>query len=203
MAAVTQSRRALQPAVFLDKDGTLVRDVPFNVDPARLDIYPEVPSVLAALSALGYRLIVISNQPGVAHGYFDDTAVAAVGEELRRGLAMHGIPLAGFHYCPHHPQGSVAALARECDCRKPRAGLLVHAAREHRIDLGSSWMIGDILNDVEAGNRAGCRTILVDRGNETEWLAGEHRKPHAIVSDLHGALGHIREHAQPARRELP
>lgn len=180
--------RSLHPAIFLDKDGTIVEDIPYNVDPGRVRLYPEVPEVLAAWHARGYLLVVISNQPGVALGRFDETALKKANTAIVGMLADKDIPLAGFFYCPHHPKGSVADYTRDCDCRKPRCGLLLRAARELQIDLGRSWMIGDILNDVEAGNRAGCRSILVDRGNETEWINGLHRHPHAVVADLREAF---------------
>lgn len=176
--------KRLKPAVFLDKDGTLVEDIPYNVDISKIRFYPEVPDALAQLAARGYLLIVVSNQPGIAHGYFDAAAVEAAGTAIWNELAKRGVPLAGFYYCPHHPEGNVKSYAVACDCRKPLAGLLLRAAREHEIDLSRSWMIGDILNDVEAGKHAGCRTILVDRGNETEWLSGPLREPDHVAPDM-------------------
>src|SRR5205823_6483112 len=171
-------------AVFLDKDGTLIEDVPYNVDPARVRLMPGAAEGLRALHAAGYRLLVISNQSGVARGYFEEAALAAVGERLGELLAEAGVPLAGFYYCPHHPEGSVAAYAVECSCRKPQPGLLVRAAREHGLDLAASWLVGDILNDIEAGRAAGCRTVLLDNGHETEWILTPQRRPHYMATDL-------------------
>jgi histidinol-phosphate phosphatase family protein len=171
-------------AVFLDKDGTLVEDVPYNVDPARIRLAPGAREGLLALSAAGYRLVVVSNQSGVARGYFPETALGGVGERLRELLAECGVPLAGFHWCPHHPAGSVAAYAVECACRKPLPGLIVRAADDLGLDRRRSWMVGDILDDVEAGRRAGCRTVLLDNGHETEWLRSPERTPHLIAADL-------------------
>ncbi len=168
-------------AIFLDKDGTLIEDVPYNVDPALIRLYPDVPEALRRFRAAGYRLIVISNQAGVARGYFEEEALVGVRETLYRLLAAEGVPLDGFYYCPHHPGGVVAAYAVACECRKPGPGMILRAAREHGVDLAGSWMVGDILNDVEAGNRAGCRTVLIDNGNETEWVAGEGRTPHLVA----------------------
>lgn len=171
-------------AVFLDKDGTLVEDVPWEADPDRVQLTPGALEGLALLHRAGYLLIVISNQSGVAMGRFAESRLAAVEERLRSLLAAEGIPLAGFYYCPHHPQGTVARYATECVCRKPRPGLILRAAREQGIDLAGSWFVGDILDDVEAGHRAGCRSILVDRGGETQWLPGPDRMPDAVASDL-------------------
>lgn len=181
----------MNAAIFLDKDGTLVEDVPYNVDSARIRIYPEVVSTLTALSAEGYKLLVVSNQPGIAHGYFDGAAVEHAGAQLLRMLRDDGARVDDFYYCPHDPEGKVAEYSVSCDCRKPQPGLLLRAAREHRVDLSASWMIGDILNDVEAGKRAGCRAILVDRGNETEWLPGEWRQPDITARNLDEALRYI------------
>ena len=92
--------------------------------------------------------------------------------------------LDGFYYCPHHPDGIVPRYAVACDCRKPEPGLIHPAAREHDLALGESWFIGDILDDVEAGRRAGCRTVLIDNGNETEWKRSPLRRPDLVARDL-------------------
>jgi D,D-heptose 1,7-bisphosphate phosphatase len=171
-------------AVFLDKDGTLIEDVPYNVNPDRMVLTPGAEEGLRSLHQAGYQLIVISNQSGVARGYFPETALKPVENHLRKLLADVGVPLAGFYYCPHYPGGVISSYAIACDCRKPQPGLLKQAAREHGIDLTQSWFIGDILNDVEAGRSANCRTILIDNGNETEWELSRDRLPHHVVSEL-------------------
>lgn len=171
-------------AVFLDKDGTLIEDVPYNVDPALIRLAPAAAEGLRALHDAGYRLIVVSNQSGIARGYFPESALAAVADRVRALLADVGVPLAGFYYCPHHPQGSNPAYAVVCDCRKPQPGLILRAARSHDIDLDRSWLIGDILDDVEAGRRAGCQTILIDDGHETEWTFTHDRLPHHVAANL-------------------
>jgi histidinol-phosphate phosphatase family protein len=187
-------------AVFLDKDGTLVEDVPYNVDPERIRLAPGAAEGLRELHAAGYRLVVVSNQSGVARGYFPEEALTAVENRLRELMAQSGVPLAGFYYCPHHPRGQVAAYAVACDCRKPQPGMLVRAAREQGIDLADSWLVGDILDDMEAGRRAGCRTVLIDNGHETEWVPGPDRWPHHVAADLAEAAAIITGRA--AGREL-
>jgi D,D-heptose 1,7-bisphosphate phosphatase len=171
-------------AIFLDKDGTLIVDVPYNVDPEKIRLTPGAIEGLQALQRAGYLLIVISNQSGIARGYFPETALVAVEERLHELLAEHGILLAGIYYCPHHPEGVVKEYAIVCSCRKPAPGLLLQAACDLNIDLGLSWFIGDILDDVEAGHRAGCKTVLIDNGNETEWQLSAERSPDYTCTDL-------------------
>ncbi len=174
-------------AIFLDKDGTLVDDIPYNVDPRRITLCCGAASALRLLARMDYRFYVVSNQDGIARGHFDETALDGVRDRLGDLLFREQLMLDGFYYCPHHPAGEVARYAVDCLCRKPMPGMLLQAAREHDIDLRASWMVGDILNDVEAGNRAGCRTVLVDSGNETEWRLGQHRLPTRVVSDIYAA----------------
>lgn len=171
-------------AVFLDKDGTLIEDLPYNVNPDLMQLTPGAEEGLRSLHAAGYQLIIISNQSGVARGYFPEEALLNVEVRSRELLVEIGVPLAGFYYCPHHPDGNVLGYNIDCFCRKPEPGLILCAAQEHDIDLASSWFIGDILNDVEAGLRAGCKTVLIDNGNETEWILSPLRLPHYIATDL-------------------
>jgi histidinol-phosphate phosphatase family protein len=152
---------AVQRAVFLDKDGTLIEDVPYNVDPSRIRLTPGAPGALQLLSGEGFRLIVVTNQSGVGRGYFEESALAAVEEELRRLVRLAGAEIHGFYYCPHLPVEELEGGEEPCACRKPLPGLLYAAAAEHGIDLEESWLVGDIVDDVEAGRRAGCRTVLV------------------------------------------
>jgi histidinol-phosphate phosphatase family protein len=169
------------PAVFLDKDGTLIENVPYNVDPARVRPLPGVLPGLRMLARAGFALVVVSNQPGVALGRFPRAALDRLERCLDELMRTAGVTITGYFWCTHHPQGSDPAHAVDCTCRKPQPGLLQQAAQRHGIDLAASWMIGDILDDVEAGRRAGCHAVLVDRGGETEWRRGPLRVPDAIV----------------------
>lgn len=171
-------------AIFLDKDGTLVEDVPYNVDPAQVRLSLGAGIGLRRLHAAGYPLIVVSNQSGVARGYFAEESLVAVETRLRELLADEGVPLSGFYYCPHYPGGTVARYAVTCGCRKPAPGMLAQAIHDHDLDPRACWMVGDILDDMEAGRRAGCRTILLDNGHETEWVLNAWREPHHRALDL-------------------
>jgi D,D-heptose 1,7-bisphosphate phosphatase len=192
----------MHTAVFLDKDGTLIPDIPYNVAPDRISLYPGVGAGLRQLHQAGYLLIVVSNQSGVARGYFPETALEGVEQRLRSLLEQEGVPLAGFYYCPHHPEGKNAEYAIACTCRKPQPGLLHQAVRDHAIDLSQSWLIGDILNDIEAGRAAGCRTILIDNGNETEWQLDRQRLPHHLAVNFWEAT-QIIQAVEPHRLNLP
>lgn len=197
-----RSRHPLRPAVFLDKDGPLLENVPYNVDPKDMRFAPGAAEALALLGRTRLRLIVVSNQRGVALGYFPRAALLRVETHLRRMFAECGAMLDAAYWCPHDPEGIVAPYACRCDCHKPEPGLLLRASRDYRIDLERSWMVGDILDDIEAGNRAGCRAILTDCGNETEWQTAPARLPYAIVSNLHEAARIIVErHALETRHE--
>jgi D-glycero-D-manno-heptose 1,7-bisphosphate phosphatase len=174
-------------AIFLDKDGTLVDDVPYNIDPQKMVLSKDAGEGLRLLANMGYQLIVVSNQSGIAKGFFREDAMQIVEQRLAELLKNERVNLFAFYYCPHHPHGSATAYRMECNCRKPLPGMLLQAANDHNIDLAASWMIGDILDDVEAGKRAGCRTILLDNGNETEWLISSYRKPDFMMPDIHAA----------------
>jgi D-glycero-D-manno-heptose 1,7-bisphosphate phosphatase len=175
-------------AIFIDKDGTLVHDVPYNVDPDYIRLQPGASLAIREWKNAGFLVIVISNQSGIARGYFKEHEIQLVIEKLRALLRDGGADIDDFYYCPHFPDGIVAEYSIICNCRKPAPGLIVEAAIKWEIDLSASWMIGDILNDVEAGVRAGCRTVLIDNGNETEWHLTQQRMPTLIVKDLTEAV---------------
>jgi D,D-heptose 1,7-bisphosphate phosphatase len=181
----------LAPAIFIDKDGTLVLDVPYNIDASRIVLREGAGPALARLFDAGFVLVLVTNQPGIAQGRYVQADLDAVWNELNRQLAPHGVHFTAIYYCPHDPDGSVALYAHPCECRKPRPGMLLRAARQHRLDLGRSWMIGDILDDVEAGHAAGCRAVLLDVGSETEWRQGELRQPDFVAPTLMAAAGSI------------
>jgi D-glycero-D-manno-heptose 1,7-bisphosphate phosphatase len=174
----------MNKAVFLDKDGTLIKDIPWNVNPALISLEPYAVQALLTLQREGFRLFVVSNEPGIARGYFSEADIQRNFLEICKQLGRPGVRLQGFYYCPHDAQGSQWPYAIPCDCRMPLPGLLLRAAEEHHIDLSASWMIGDMLDDVEAGNRAGCQTILLNNGHETVWDLQEKRMPTYTAPDL-------------------
>jgi D-glycero-D-manno-heptose 1,7-bisphosphate phosphatase len=160
-------------AVLFDRDGVLnelvyypeqsVVDSPFTSHQFKLA--PGVAKQLRRLRELGYKLVVISNQPGIAKRHFTQKTLKAMSTKMNRLLAKEGVKLDGEYYCLHHPDASVAKYRVNCDCRKPKPGLLLRAADELGISLARSWMVGDGLTDVLAGKKAGCRTILLGNTN--------------------------------------
>jgi histidinol-phosphate phosphatase family protein len=143
---------------------------------------------LRALKAHGYLLVVVSNQSGVALGRFRLEALRAVEQRIQELLAASGVAVDAFFYCPHLPYAANVRYAVRCLCRKPQPGLLRRAARDLGLDLTQSWLVGDILDDIEAGNRAECSTVLVDTGNETEWrLDDPFRRPRYLAGSLRQA----------------
>ncbi len=177
-------------ALFLDRDGTLVHPRHYPSRPEQLLLYDGIAPSLLQLQQAGFRLIVITNQAGIARGYFDEAALQAMHEHLTAELAKLGVQVHAIYHCPHHPEGVVPELAIRCDCRKPQPGMLLRASSEHEIDLSKSWFVGDILDDVEAGNRAGCRTVLVDLGTEQP-PEKEIRTPLLVARDTPHALAMI------------
>lgn len=188
-------------AAFVDKDGTLVRDVPYNVDPARVEFTSHALEGLSVLDRAGYAIVVVTNQPGLATGRFTRRAFGELEAALRARIAREsGVVLAGFYCCPHAPD---AAGRPACLCRKPAPGMLRRAAIELSIELGKSWLIGDILDDVEAAHRAGSRAVLLDVGNETEWKLSPIRRPEHSAPDLLEAARRIVEGDAPHVVALP
>ena len=190
----------LRAAIFVDKDGTLIENRPYNVNPRRVVFPRGTFGALQRLAALGYLIVVVSNQPGIELHYFDRAALDALSHWLKERLADAGIALAGFYACPHAPADGKPG----CTCRKPSPGLLLRAARELDIALDHSWMIGDILDDVEAGQRAGCRTILLDAGSGSDSSPGPARRPTLRARTLgEAALLIVADHRRSAHGAAP
>jgi D-glycero-D-manno-heptose 1,7-bisphosphate phosphatase len=180
-----------RPAIFLDRDGTLVEARHFPSTPDELSLFDGLASDLAGVQGFGYRLVVITNQSGIARGLFSPAALEIMHDYLRQQLQQSGAVLDAIYHCPHHPEGIVPEFSITCDCRKPAPGMLLRATQELDIEPARSWFIGDILDDVEAGNRAGCRTILVDLGTESE-PEEESRQPTFVARDSRHAIAIVR-----------
>ena len=151
-------------AVFLDRDGTINVEREFLHRPAEFEFIHGAPQAIRLLNDAGFLVIVVTNQSGVARGYYDESAVSRLHRHLDAELARFGAAIDGYYFCPHHPAYSTGSHGKSCACRKPQAGMLLKAANDFPLDLASSYLIGDKLADVEAGLNAGCRPILVRTG---------------------------------------
>lgn len=177
------------PAVLVDRDGTLNVDHGYIGRLDLLHLYPYSIEALRLLQHAGFKLVVVTNQAGVARGMFSEAFVHESHEWLRRQFSAGGVQFDGIYHCPHHPEGSVPEYAVACDCRKPRPGMAQRAARDLDLDLSRSYVIGDKWRDVRLGNEVGASGILVRTG----YGATEERQPEAgttasaIVDDVHAA----------------
>lgn len=188
-------------AIFLDRDGVIneliyyreqgVIDSPFTVEQFRL--LPGVSEAIKKFREMDYKVILVSNQPGIAKGHMSQQTFAAIAKKMKAELAKDGAFLDAEYYCLHHPEAKVERLRANCECRKPKSGLLIQAAKDIDIDLSESWMVGDGLTDVKAGKEAGCRTILLGRMKcELCQLMDEEKvRTDAICSDLSEAVEKI------------
>ncbi len=155
-------------AIFLDRDGTIIDDTGYIDDPGRVRLLPKSADAIRTLRKAGFLVVIVSNQSGVARGLFDENTLSKVHERMEALLLEEGAALDGAYYCPYltGADAKVEAYRKSSDLRKPEPGMLYAAAADHDVDLAASWMIGDSLRDVEAGTRAGCRTILIDSKNQ-------------------------------------
>jgi D-glycero-D-manno-heptose 1,7-bisphosphate phosphatase len=154
----------MRAALFLDRDGVIVDEAEYLADPAQLRLLPGAAEAIADLNRKSVPVIVVTNQSGVARGYFPESRIAEIHEQLDRLLAGQGAQIARYYYCPHHPTEGQSPYRVDCQCRKPRPGMLLQAARDLSLDLRQSYLVGDKLSDLEAGASAGCRTVLVRTG---------------------------------------
>ena len=161
----------MNKAVFLDRDGVIneiiyhkeigILDSPANADEIKL--FPDVGKAINSFKNLGFKVIIVSNQPGLAKDKFTMDAFEKMKERLKVELKKQGAYVDAEYYCLHHPEGILKEYTQVCDCRKPKPGMILQAAKDHDIDLSSSWMIGDGITDVKAGQSAGCKTIFIGR----------------------------------------
>ena len=175
--------QTMSRAVFLDRDGTVNEEVGYLSDLAQLRLLPGAAKAISRLNEAGLKVVLVTNQSGVARGYFPESFVHETHELLTKMLAEQGARLDGIYYCPHHPRAGNSLYTVACDCRKPGTGLLDGAARDLSIDLRRSFVVGDKWSDVELGQRAGSRTILVRSGFAPD-DPGNQRPPRIPEPDL-------------------
>jgi len=180
-------------AAFLDRDGTLIEEVGYLDRLERVDLYPWTIDAIRALNRAGVRVVLVSNQSGVARGFFTEQVVDDVHRHMAKLLEAGGARIDAYYYCPHHPDGKVTEYAIACECRKPNPGLVERAVREFGIDPACSFVVGDRWLDVALARRVNARGVLVRTG----YGATEERKPpagmraDAVADNLAGAVGWI------------
>ena len=161
-------------AVFLDRDGTMAEDVSYCRRPEDFRLLRNTAKAIKLLNECGFKVIVVTNQSGVGRGYFTEEALAQIHEKMKRELARQGARVDAIYYCPHHPDDN-------CDCRKPKPGMMRQAVKDYHIDLERSFVMGDMLSDIAMGKATGCRTILI--GNRPPVGGGE-AEPDDIAPDI-------------------
>ena len=154
----------LAPTVFLDRDGTLIEEVGYLSHLDRIALYPWSIESVKLLNRAGFKVVVVTNQAGVARGLFDEDFIDGAHRFLDQKFSDGGATIDKFYYCPHHPEASVEAYRSECDCRKPKAGMLWKAAQELQLELSHSFVIGDRLSDLRLGPAVGAKSVLVRTG---------------------------------------
>jgi D-glycero-D-manno-heptose 1,7-bisphosphate phosphatase len=150
-------------AIFLDRDGTINEEVGYLNNLTKLVLIPQAATAMKMINVSGMKSVVVTNQSGVARGYFTTAFVARVHRQIQLMLAPHHAHIDAFYYCPHHPEGQ-GIYRQECNCRKPEPGMLLRAARDIEIDLGRSYLIGDTRKDMQAALKAGVKKVLVRTG---------------------------------------
>ncbi|MDO3379591.1 D-glycero-beta-D-manno-heptose 1,7-bisphosphate 7-phosphatase [Geoalkalibacter halelectricus] len=181
----------MRRAVFLDRDGTINVEKDYLFRSEDFEFIPGAPAAIARLNRAGFLVVVVTNQSGVARGFFDSEDVRRLHEHLQSELAAQGAAVDAFYLCPHHPEQGLGPYKIDCDCRKGHPGMLLQAAAEHGIDLEQSFMVGDKMADVQAGRRAGCRPLLVLTGYGTEDAKKLQPGEAVVVADLAAAVDYI------------
>jgi D-glycero-D-manno-heptose 1,7-bisphosphate phosphatase len=178
-------------AVFVDRDGTIIEDTGYISSSKEVSFIPGSIAAVKRLNQAGFQVIVITNQSGVARGIFSEDRLQTVDKHIQKHVLSGGAHIDAFYYCPHHPEHGVYPYRQACECRKPEPGLIKKAAREHQIDLSRSFMVGDHSCDIQAGKKAGVRTVFVLTGHgsrEKEKLA---ERPDHTAANLSAAVDWI------------
>jgi len=179
-------------AVFLDRDGVITQEPPhYAHELSQLELIPKSADAIRLLNENGFVVIVASNQAGIAHGYYREEDAILFHQAMKENLAKEGAYIDAIYYCPHHPEAKIERYRVDCNCRKPKPGMLTRAEKELNIDLKQSFIVGDKLSDIEAGKRAGCKTIMVRTGYGVEELKSNEIDCDYVANDLYDAVQHI------------
>ena len=205
MGTTPGSAETLRPAVFLDRDGTINEQMGYINHLSRFRLLPGAAQAIRRLNTLGLPVIVVTNQSGLARGYFPENLLDEVHREMHRLLALEGAHIDGLYICPHHPEAKEERFRLQCNCRKPKTGLLEQAAAEQHLDLRHSFVVGDRWSDLRCGAAVGATTILVltgyGRGDACYVGPGQTVQPDFIAEDLDGAARWICARAESMNKK--
>jgi D,D-heptose 1,7-bisphosphate phosphatase len=190
-------------AIFLDRDDTLIEDTGYINNPDQVKLLDGVAESLKELKSLGYKLIVTTNQSGIARGLLTEKDLTKIHDRLKTLLVREGASLDAIYYCPYHPNGTVEKYRQQSDMQKPGPGMLLAAAEQLNIDLPNSWCIGNSDRDIEAGHKAGCRTILIDNTKEKIRTEPIQSKPDYKAVNIKEAVNIIKKHLRSESRPAP
>ena len=185
-------------AVFLDRDGTINRDVGYLNSPSQVELIDGSALAVKRLKDAGFLVVVISNQSGIARGLIEEEAVGRIHETLSGMLRAEGADVDGFYYCPHHPEGVLDRFRCKCSCRKPEPGLVLKASEDLDIDLSRSYVVGDKVSDVQLAYKTGCVGVMVLTGHgltELDAYPDKSARPHMVCRDLQEAAMWIINHS--------
>lgn len=181
-------------AIFLDRDNTLIEDPGYINNPDQVKLIDGVPEALIEFKAMGYKLVVVSNQSAVARGLVTEEVLDKIHKKLKKLLTQNKASLDKIYYCPYHVDGVIKKYSKESDWRKPNHGMLIAASNDMDIDLTRSWMIGNSDSDIEAGLKAGCITILLDKPSHDKLSEPSHVKPHYKAVNMKEAVNIVKKH---------
>jgi len=185
---MTNQQDSGDKAVFIDRDGTLNEEVNYLSQAEKVRILPNAIEGIKLLKEAGFKIIVISNQSGVARGYFTEEDVQLINSKINELIMQSGANIDGFYYCPHHPEGAVDKYRRVCQCRKPESSLFLQAAAQKNIDIKKSFIVGDKLSDIQMSESLGARAILLLTGygpqEREKYCSESHFTLHYIAEDL-------------------
>ena len=189
--------KEMNKAVFLDRDGVITKEPPYyahRID--QLELIPKSAEAIRLLNKNEFKVIIVSNQSGVARGYYQEKDIEIYNKAMKKKLEEENACIDAIYYCPHYPEAVIDKYKVDCECRKPKPGMLKRAERDLNLDLKCSFLIGDKISDIEAGYRAGCKTILVLTGqgnDELKKISKMNIKPNYISKDLFTAIQIIKK----------
>lgn len=179
-------------AVFLDRDGVIIQEPPhYAYRPDQLKFIPKAEEAIRLLNKNKFKVVIVSNQAGISRGYYLEKDTILFHQLIKEELGLYGAKIDAIYYCPHHPEAKIIKYRIDCDCRKPKHGMLKKAEKELGIDLRISYMVGDKKSDIDAGNAAGCRTILVLTGHGKDEIKIKDIRCDHIANNLFDAVKYI------------